>query len=114
MSWAFQISPHSANVRQQDTCTRAAVLDQAKSLITGDRAASYGSFSEQAVKLAAIWSAVTGQDILPKHVGPILMGLKLVRMTTATDMDSEIDMAGYAALHAEAFKGDQADAPKKA
>jgi hypothetical protein len=95
------------------TPSRSDILDTAKRLITGDRNKSYGSFAVQCEKLSQIWSAITGQTILPEHVGPILMGLKLVRMTTAGDTDSEVDIAGYAALHAEAFKGAKPDAPEK-
>lgn len=84
---------------------RKQCLEYAASLISGDRSEQYGSFAVQANKLSLIWSAVTGYHIKPEHVGPILMGLKLVRMTTAKDTDSEVDMCGYAALHCEHFKG---------
>ncbi len=91
--------------------TRSDILERAKSLVNGDRAEQYGGFKEQAEKLATMWSTVTGQDLKPEHVAPILCCLKIVRMTTATDTDSETDLAGYAALHAESFKGARSDFP---
>lgn len=97
---------------QEDTETddpqRVRVLETACNLITGDRAGSYGSYRDQ---MQAIADAFNGfyHDIdaapflEPRHVSMILMLLKLRRRVTAGDLDSSVDLCGYAALDAEYF-----------
>jgi len=84
---------------------REEILDNAKSLITGDRAESYGDFMEQMLAIAVMMNGLTGRPYSAKEIALMLMCLKRRRMTTSRATDSEVDLAGYAALYAEHFKG---------
>ena len=86
---------------------RTAVLETASNLITGDRAESYGSYGDQMEGIAQAFNGMySGKDdpsLEPKHVSMILMLLKLRRRVTSGDLDSSVDLCGYAALDAEYF-----------
>lgn len=86
---------------------RGDVLDTAKKLITGDRQRQYGSFRDQMESVAKMVEGATGM-VLPSHVvAMVLICLKVKRINTSHgDLDSEVDLAGYAALYAEYFKSD--------
>lgn len=87
-----------------DKMDRTGVLERASNLISGDRASAYGDFGDQMRSMAAAFNAVTGHSITPEDASRFLMLLKIRRGITATDQDSETDLAGYAALHGEHFK----------
>ena len=87
-----------------DKLGRVALLERAANLISGDRAQAYGDFGDQMRSLSTAFNAVTGHNITPEDASRFLMLLKIRRGITATDQDSEIDLAGYAALHGEHFK----------
>ena len=78
----------------------ADALETAAGLVTGERAASYGDFSVQCERVAALWAVLLDAEVAPQDVARCLIALKLVRSMTAPalDLDSEVDMAGYAAL----------------
>ena len=85
---------------------RTAVLETASNLITGDRAESYGSYGDQMEGIALAFNGIystEGWNLEPKHVSMILMLLKLRRRVTSGDLDSSVDLCGYAALDAEYF-----------
>lgn len=87
---------------------RVSVLETAAHLITGDRADAYGSFRDQMEGIAqafnGMYSDIDDAPFLePRHVSMILMLLKLRRRVTAGDLDSSVDLCGYAALDAEFF-----------
>jgi hypothetical protein len=84
------------------------VLETASDLTTGDRSNSYGNYGDQMASIAEAFNAMHfgSQDapsLQPKHISLILMLLKLRRRVTAKDLDSIIDLCGYAALDAEFF-----------
>jgi len=83
---------------------RVGILERASNLITGDRASAYGDFGEQMRSLSRAFNGITGKDLSPQDVATLLMLLKIRRMQSATDQDSETDLCGYAALYGEYFK----------
>ena len=83
---------------------RTGILETASNLISGDRAEAYGDYGDQMRSLSAAFNAITGHNISPEDASRFLMLLKIRRGITATDQDSETDLAGYAALHGEHFK----------
>jgi hypothetical protein len=88
---------------------RVSVLEAAANLITGDRSNSYGDYGEQMQSIAMAFNAMHygSQPEAPflnaQHISLILMLLKLRRRVTAKDLDSIVDLCGYAALDAEFF-----------
>ena len=84
---------------------REAILQRAAGLVSNDRNEQYGDFGEQMCVLAQMASALLGKDLCDRDIAMILLCLKLKRMTTSEDIDSETALCGYAALYAEYFKG---------
>ena len=87
---------------------RSEILETANALINGPRADSYGSFRDQMTGIADAFNGLYHHDpeaphLDPRHVSMILMLLKLRRRVTAGDLDSSVDLCGYAALDAEHF-----------
>lgn len=94
-------------VPAKDKKTREAVLDEAKSLVVGDRNAQYGEpyddFKKVADALNAYgFSGPNGRKIMPRDVPFFQILVKLSRLIPSpSKMDSWIDIAGYAACGAE-------------
>lgn len=85
---------------------RRSTLEQAASLITGDRADSYGNFTLEAQRLGKAWAAILGQstDLPPHTVAAMLVTFKMIRASNPTGparLDNWIDSAGYSALGAQ-------------
>jgi hypothetical protein len=81
---------------------RGFVLDQAKALITGERAKQHGEASETHGKIAERWSSRLGCTVTSKDVALMMIDVKLVRnQHNPTAEDNYVDIAGYAALAAE-------------
>jgi hypothetical protein len=98
----------NVNVLQQQgepRDVRGASLNQAYRLITGDRAASYGDFTTEAIRLGRAWAALLDiEDIDPHVVAAMLAALKLVRATNPygpAHLDNWVDAAGYIGLGAQ-------------
>lgn len=73
------------------------ILEKAQEIIYGERAQSYGPFDAEAVKLAAMWSAYLGFEIVPEDVPVMMVLLKVSRLSNdKTHTDSWLDIAGYA------------------
>ena len=86
------------------------IIDEAKRLITKERADAYGDYNSMFRSVATMWTAyfgfnVTGQDV------PICMALvKMMRQKQGKDLDDNfIDIIGYAALAAGTNKNGVAD-----
>jgi hypothetical protein len=86
------------------------IIDEAKRLITKERAEAYGDYNSMFKNVATMWTAyfgfnVTGQDV------PICMALvKMMRQKQGKDLDDNfIDIIGYAALAAGTKKNGVAD-----
>ena len=68
------------------------------------RGRSYGSPAENFERIAIMWSAILQQNITVKDVGCMMIALKMARLQETPDHeDSWIDIAGYAAVTAEAI-----------
>jgi len=79
---------------------RVRILEEAGSLITGDRNKSYGEPTDNFNDIAAIWSVLIGhkltEDLDPGEVASMMIGMKLVRMKAQPKADNWRDTAGYA------------------
>jgi hypothetical protein len=80
---------------------RAAILDRARRLITGQRQADYGPPSENFARIATIWSVILQTSIRPDQVALCMAGLKLARLAQGPHADSYDDLCGYGALAGE-------------
>jgi len=73
------------------------LLDEAKSLIYGDRAKQYGPYEIEAQRLAVAFSLVLGFPVKPEKIPLLMVALKMVRLSNdPTNSDSWVDIAGYA------------------
>ena len=90
---------------------RAAVLDEAKAIVTQDRCEQYGGPEDSFRVIGELWAAYLrgrgvlkpGEEIDPDMVANMMVLLKVARASTAIEpkRDNYIDMAGYAACAAE-------------
>ena len=85
---------------------RADVLEQAKTIVNGERDEAYGGPENNFKKIAAFWSQYLFGDadsIGPEDVAIMMMLLKVARLGASEyrSMDSWVDIAGYAACGAE-------------
>ena len=83
--------------------TRAEILDTAKNCVCGKREEDYGSPEDNFDKIAKLWNAYLGNNILDSVDVAMMMGLlKIARIKSgnATN-DSFVDLAGYAACGGE-------------
>lgn len=80
---------------------RAAVLDEARALITGDRNKSYGSPTENFSNTAKLWNVQFGHKLsepfTAADVAQAMIHLKMARMIAGPKRDHYVDVAGYAA-----------------
>ena len=90
----------------EDLMEREMVLMQARDLITGDRARSYGPVKQSFGRTAAFWSAYLGVEITPQMVGDMMGLLKYSRNANASSFDNYVDICGYASLSWECSDGD--------
>ena len=77
---------------------RQQLLDQASTLIHGDRNNQYGPPTQDFTRTAQMWTAYLGQPIQPHDVAALMILLKMSRIAWQPDkQDSWTDIAGYAA-----------------
>lgn len=74
------------------------ILEEADNLINGDRAADYGDVSENFERIARMWGAYRGQYFDRHDVAQMMILVKVARQATGYHRDSNVDIAGYAAL----------------
>ena len=80
--------------------TRKSILDEAESLINGDRNADYGPPTQDFARTAALWTVyLAGRtEIQPHDVAAMMALLKLSRIVWSPgNRDHWVDLAGYAA-----------------
>lgn len=71
------------------------VMDEAKEIVFGPRAAAYGHPRDNFARTAQIWSVVLGIDVTPEQVGLCMIGLKLAREVHHPTRDNLVDLCGY-------------------
>lgn len=72
------------------------VLQEAQSLVDGDRRSDYGPIAPSFQRIATVWSGLLGIPIGPEQVALCMIGLKAARATQGFKRDSIVDIAGYA------------------
>jgi Domain of unknown function (DUF6378) len=82
---------------------RLYILGKAAHIVTRDRNVEYGPPEKSFDKIAAMWGAYLGTDMLMAHdVAAMLALLKIARISTnPLHEDSWVDLAGYAACGAD-------------
>lgn len=89
----------------KDDMSREAILDAARAAVQ-DRDASYGTPARGIALVAKMWSSLLGTPVTSAQVALCLVALKASRLAHApTHRDSWVDIAGYAAIGAEATAG---------
>ena len=80
---------------------RTSVLEDASSLINGQRQSDYGTPAENFQCIADMWSAYLGREVSPADVTNMMALLKIARLRNGYHRDSFVDGCGYLALGAE-------------
>jgi len=82
---------------------RLDILGRAAHIVTRDRNLQYGPPEQSFERIAAMWAAYLGMDLLMAHdVAAMLALLKIARIATnPLHEDSWVDLAGYAACGAD-------------
>jgi len=75
------------------------------------REGNYGTPKENFDRCAALWSAYRNEAYTAKDVGIMMMLLKIARLVASDHEDSYVDIAGYAAITAEAVYDTQDSLP---
>lgn len=77
---------------------------KAAEAVVNTRGESYGTPAENFSRIANLWSIILNQNITVRDVGLMMIALKISRLQETPDHeDSWIDLAGYAAITAEAI-----------
>ena len=87
----------------EDRPIRLAVLEDAATVVSGAREATYGGPEQSFGTIADLWSVYLGCCLAPYDVAAMLALLKLARIkhSRGSHRDSWVDLAGYAACGAE-------------
>lgn len=81
---------------------RADILEEAKRIVTRDRADAYGSAERNFALIAAYWSDHLDHPVTAADVAVMMTQLKLARLkANPGHRDSWVDVAGYAACGGE-------------
>jgi hypothetical protein len=80
------------------TTERTRVLEEADTLINGQRQEDYGTPRQNFGVIADMWAAYLGADIEPRDVANMMALLKIARLRMTNARDSAVDGAGYLAL----------------
>jgi len=82
------------------------ILEEARDLIRGDRASSYGDAKASFERIAALWTTYKGVEITARDVASMMILLKVSRGVTSAKRDNWLDIIGYAALGSELEGGE--------
>ena len=81
---------------------RTEILEKAARCVNGQREQDYGTPEDNFSLIASLWSAYTGKAITAIDVAMMMSLLKIARIKTGnSNMDSYVDLAGYAACAGE-------------
>ena len=96
--------------------TRKETLQKAEKCVNGDRDLKYGKPENNFATIARYWTEYLGINIKAADVAVMMCLFKIARLQSSkfADLDSWVDLAGYAACGAEiATKLDIPVVPKK-
>ncbi len=71
------------------------ILQEAQSIVDGDREATYGRPAVNFERTAVFWSVVFGHPVTMRQVALCMVGLKLAREVHQEKRDNLVDAAGY-------------------
>jgi len=71
------------------------ILQEAESLVYGDRQEQYGSPLKEFSKTAKMWSAILECEVSAQQVGLCMIALKISRQLHKSKRDNLVDGAGY-------------------
>ena len=93
----------NSRIKRPTVLIRTEILTKANDIIApkGDRGIDYGDPTEAYARIANVWTEILNHEITAHQVLLMMIGLKLIRATTARGDDTYVDLAGYAALAAE-------------
>lgn len=81
---------------------RTEILAAAQVIVSRDRQATHGAPEDTFARIATMWSAYLGTEIMPADVAAMMGLVKIARIrSNPTHMDNWIDLAGYAACGGE-------------
>ena len=73
------------------------ILEEANSLVYGDRAADYGSVLDNFTTIAALWSPILKVTVTAEQVALCMVQVKVARQIHKPKRDNLVDGAGYLA-----------------
>lgn len=95
-------TPTAPDTPTDTPTTRAAILDAAKKIVTGDREKQYGKPEDNFAVIARFWTTYTGHPISSEDVAVMMALLKIARIRSGNyKADSFVDGVGYLSLAAE-------------
>jgi hypothetical protein len=75
------------------------ILEEAQSIIYGDREKTYGHPAKNLLNIAKLWSIYLGEDVSAQDVATMMVLLKIARLMNQPEhRDSLVDSVGYLAL----------------
>ena len=80
---------------------REEILQEAETLINGDRAKDYGDAYVNHKRIADMWSVVFGKEVTVRQVILCMIAMKMARLVHDSKEVSWVDVCGYAALGGE-------------
>ena len=72
------------------------VLEEANSLVHGNRGDDYGHPIDDFTKTATMWSVILGVPVTAEQVGLCMCCVKISRQLNKPKRDNMVDLAGYA------------------
>lgn len=73
------------------------ILQEAQTIVYGDRQKDYGPVKENFSRIARQWSVTLGMDVTEEQVALCMIQVKIARHIHSPKRDNIVDIAGYAA-----------------
>jgi len=73
----------------------SSILTKADALVNGPRQSSYGTPSENFLRISKLWEVVLDHPVTPKQAAMCMMMVKAAREIHSPKEDNRIDGAGY-------------------